>query len=471
MKIIFNTIYYLFIACIFLIGLLLLGTLMPIPGNFKVKIVKSGSMEPAIPTGSIVVIRPTTNYQVGDVITFGKDTKTHIPTTHRVVNMSGEGIKATFITKGDANDAPDQTTTFYKDVSGKVILDVPVVGYILDFARKPIGFVLLVGIPALATIIDEIGKIIREIRKMRRRKEEPEFEHPQPSIRRRVIQMDGVARRASHSPYQFRSEPRERSNSVMYTGIKSLAIALVAYGSLVGFSSIGSTLSYFSDVESSLANSLTAGIVDLELFSADTAPLRVASLVDDLASSTDSGSEEKNLDLEDQSATVDIGTKVFSLNFNEGKNSLPLIYSASGKLAPDSLEGCEALVIDAWIGEHHYEGSLIGFELNSIEGIGQAQFVVSVPAENTALASDAICAGAIIFKAHPVGMPGILAPVFDDEESFEFKVQNYPALEPVSPDPEIQAEVSEVVETPILEPESESQPEEVREPEPEMAEE
>ena len=154
------------------IALLLLTSLVPIPGNFKVKVVKSGSMEPLIPTGGIVVIRPEITYEVGDVITFGKDTKTQIPTTHRIVATDGEGHLRTFATKGDANEEADPVSTRFSDISGKVVFSLPYLGYILDFAKKPLGFALLVGVPALMIIVDEIGKIIKEIKLIKRKKQE-----------------------------------------------------------------------------------------------------------------------------------------------------------------------------------------------------------------------------------------------------------------------------------------------------------
>ncbi len=170
MKALFNTIYAVLVTGIVLIGLLLLSTLFPIPGNFKVKVVKSGSMEPAIRTGGIVVIRPEAVYRVGDVVTFGADTKTQIPTTHRIVNISGTGASAVYTTKGDANDAPDPVDTRFADIRGKVVLTVPYAGYILDFARRPIGFFLLVGLPAAAIIVDELRKVVNEIMAIRRKK-------------------------------------------------------------------------------------------------------------------------------------------------------------------------------------------------------------------------------------------------------------------------------------------------------------
>lgn len=170
MRYIFNSLYYFFVAVVMLIALLLLTTLAPIPGNFEVKVVKSGSMEPYIKTGGIVVIKPSTTYVVGDVITFGQDTKTQIPTTHRIVSVEGAGSQQHFTTKGDANDANDPSTTKLSEIKGKVVLTLPYIGFILDFAKKPIGFGLLVGVPALIIIVDELGKILKEVRLMRRKK-------------------------------------------------------------------------------------------------------------------------------------------------------------------------------------------------------------------------------------------------------------------------------------------------------------
>ena len=121
-------------------------------------------------TGGIVIITPSDSYAVGDVITFGKDTKTQIPTTHRIVAIDGQGAQRMFSTKGDANEEADPTPTRLPDVDGKVLFTVPYLGYILDFAKKPLGFVLLVGVPAVLIILDEIGKIIREIKLIRRKK-------------------------------------------------------------------------------------------------------------------------------------------------------------------------------------------------------------------------------------------------------------------------------------------------------------
>jgi signal peptidase len=184
MKILFNTIHFLLIAAVMALALLLLGTLVPIPGNLKVKIVQSGSMEPAIKTGGIVIDKAKSSYKVGDVITFGADTKIQIPTTHRIVAISNDS-NPVYTTKGDANDAPDQVTTHLSDIHGKVIFTVPYVGYVLDFARKPLGFALLVGLPAALIILEELGKIVKEVAILRRKKQlshAPTYQQPQKRI-------------------------------------------------------------------------------------------------------------------------------------------------------------------------------------------------------------------------------------------------------------------------------------------------
>jgi signal peptidase I len=164
--------YYILITGIVVLGGLLVVSALPIPGNYEIKIVLSGSMEPAIKTGSIVVVKPADVYEIGDVITFGKDTKRDVPTTHRIVEARFESGKARFITKGDANDNVDGKETREDEVIGKVLFSVPFVGFLLDLARKPLGFAFLIGVPAVAIVSDELWKVWKEIGKIKKRKKD-----------------------------------------------------------------------------------------------------------------------------------------------------------------------------------------------------------------------------------------------------------------------------------------------------------
>ena len=127
--------------------------------------VYTGSMEPAIPVGSVVVIKPVDpeNLKIGDIICFKLSESAITSVTHRIFNITDEG----FITKGDANEDPDQWIFKRENVIGKVILTVPFIGYIGYFVRTPIGFILLILLPASAIIIIVIRNIVKELKKQK----------------------------------------------------------------------------------------------------------------------------------------------------------------------------------------------------------------------------------------------------------------------------------------------------------------
>ena len=163
-----SKIYYLLVV---LVAVLLIITVLPLAGNFKFLVVQSGSMEPSIKTGALVMVKPAVDYAVGDVITFGPVSKGKAPTSHRIVEVKGEGATAKYITKGDSNDAADMREVMRRDVIGKVRFDIPYLGYLLAEAQNRWGFAALVVIPAIIIIWEEGKKIIGEIKSIRSKKE------------------------------------------------------------------------------------------------------------------------------------------------------------------------------------------------------------------------------------------------------------------------------------------------------------
>ena len=170
MRTLFKIGYWIFVTAVILLGLLLVTSLIPVPGNLEVKIVQSGSMEPVIKTGALAVIKPSNEYRIGDVIMFGEDTKTKVPTTHRIVADEVRSGVFYYTTKGDANEDPDPQAIAQSEVIGKVLFSIPYLGYVLDFAKKPLGFVLLIGIPAAIVVFDEGANIWKETKKLRIKK-------------------------------------------------------------------------------------------------------------------------------------------------------------------------------------------------------------------------------------------------------------------------------------------------------------
>ncbi len=162
---IFNLVYNIFCGILLVVILLLIFSVFPITGNFKILMVQSGSMEPTIQTGSVVFVKPAKDYKINDIITFGQATKTKAPTTHRIVDIRVQASEPIYTTKGDANNGPDQKEITKKEIIGKVLFHIPYLGYAVSFAKTKLGFALVIIIPALAVILEESVKIKNEFRK------------------------------------------------------------------------------------------------------------------------------------------------------------------------------------------------------------------------------------------------------------------------------------------------------------------
>lgn len=164
--------YYILSTFIVLIALLFVVSVFPITGNYKILTVSSGSMEPAIYTGSMVVIKPANDYKIGDIITFNHPIKTETPVTHRIHDIKVEGGLPVYVTKGDANNSADIEGVAKKYVVGKVLFSVPYFGYLINFVKQPIGFILIIILPAAVIIYDEIRKIYGEVKSKKEKTEQ-----------------------------------------------------------------------------------------------------------------------------------------------------------------------------------------------------------------------------------------------------------------------------------------------------------
>ena len=161
-KLVGNLIYWLILAGLGLVAVFVAVSALNLPGGWKLFTVQSGSMQPAIRVGSLVLVKPAGEYAVDEVITFKTGPA---PTTHRI-NRIEAGV---IITKGDANDTPDSEPVRPENIIGKVVLSLPYAGYPVTFAKSKEGFLLLIVIPATLIIYSEILNIKNEIKKLRRK--------------------------------------------------------------------------------------------------------------------------------------------------------------------------------------------------------------------------------------------------------------------------------------------------------------
>ena len=130
---------------------------LPLPVSFY--LVQSGSMEPAINTGDLVVVKSQPTYQDREVITFYD--ADHRVVTHRIMKTEEVSGSQVFTTKGDANEAPDTDAVTQDQVLGKVVMVLPKMGFVVSFAKTRYGALLLIIVPAVIIIYDEFRKMTK----------------------------------------------------------------------------------------------------------------------------------------------------------------------------------------------------------------------------------------------------------------------------------------------------------------------
>jgi signal peptidase len=133
----------------FVIGLVAAVT-VPAVFGLRPMTVLTGSMRPTIQPGDMVVdeyISPS-QLRVGDIVTFqephGKRT-----ITHRVRDVSISEGQARVTTRGDANDTVEKWQVPVTGNVGRVVYQVPKIGYPVTWSHTRNGRLALVSIPAL----------------------------------------------------------------------------------------------------------------------------------------------------------------------------------------------------------------------------------------------------------------------------------------------------------------------------------
>ena len=148
------------------IGIIVGISLLPIKNNFKILTVMSGSMEPKIKTGELIIVSPKADYNIGEIISFkvrGSDNK-ETTITHRIFEKNIIRDQATYVTKGDANNTPDNNKIAKDQIIGRFIFGVKYVGYLIAYVKTPLGLIIIIVIPATIIIYEEAKKIKTEVK-------------------------------------------------------------------------------------------------------------------------------------------------------------------------------------------------------------------------------------------------------------------------------------------------------------------
>jgi len=150
-----------------------LGTLLMVAGcltvlllhwsafGWKALSVPTGSMRPGMPPGSLALMHrvPDSTLKVGDVITYVNPLHPSTTISHRIVKkyLISNKIPA-FITKGDANKSAD-VPVVEGLVQGQVLWHIRDVGQWLMWSKTLLGIAVLVYVPALFIIAEEIIRL------------------------------------------------------------------------------------------------------------------------------------------------------------------------------------------------------------------------------------------------------------------------------------------------------------------------
>lgn len=128
--------------------------------GYQIYTVVSGSMEPAIPVGSLVLIGQVEPGEVeaDEIIAFygGKDSNAII--THRVVE--NRVVMGEFITKGDANQTEDMNPVAYEELIGCVEMSIPMLGSIAQTFTSLYGKIAAASVIFLAVILHVVAGLL-----------------------------------------------------------------------------------------------------------------------------------------------------------------------------------------------------------------------------------------------------------------------------------------------------------------------
>lgn len=131
----------------------------------------TGSMEPNVPVGSVLITKEQSEYEVGDVITFQSNDSAIAgsPNTHRIIAIETDADgNPVYRTKGDANRVPDAEGVAFDAVYGKMVFlarKTAWVSVVITFLTSPAGFLCIIVIPLLLITVLSMKDYLKTLKK------------------------------------------------------------------------------------------------------------------------------------------------------------------------------------------------------------------------------------------------------------------------------------------------------------------
>lgn len=119
---------------------------LPMPFGIGGAVVQSGSMEPTLNIGDLLLVQEQSEYNVGDIVVYQAQNELIV---HRIVAMQNGYV----LTQGDANNVSDNPFS-EEAIRGVVVASIPGIGYVVDALKTPFGVIVLL---ACAILLVELS--------------------------------------------------------------------------------------------------------------------------------------------------------------------------------------------------------------------------------------------------------------------------------------------------------------------------
>lgn len=159
------------------VSLLALGFVLPAAFGLQRYAIAGGSMTGSISRGSVVLeeVVPVSDLRVGDVITYlpPADSGVSNLVTHRIVAIRGDELR----TQGDANpDRDPWTFRLTAATQPRVVMDVPLVGWVFLALQERQVRMLAIGVPAGLVALLSLAQLVGALRRR------PDSETPEVAV-------------------------------------------------------------------------------------------------------------------------------------------------------------------------------------------------------------------------------------------------------------------------------------------------
>lgn len=166
------------LSCAALVALV--AVVVPAVGGATTYTVLTRSMEPGLPPGTLLVVRPAPadDLRVGDVITFQLESGKPTVVTHRIteVELAADGERL-FTTQGDANATADPEPVMPVQIQGALWYAVPYLGWVSSLRSSDAADVWIPVVAGLVLCYAAV-MVVGAVRDRRRRQDESDRADP-----------------------------------------------------------------------------------------------------------------------------------------------------------------------------------------------------------------------------------------------------------------------------------------------------